>query len=227
MAYLPYKKKYFKIEKEFTEEKKIGKEKKVRKSSSYYERVFPEVEGVDKSQLQITDVGMYSVTQKNEAKEILDIIKNYYSKLNTLTITDATAGVGGDTINFALNFKFVHAVEFSPIHCQIVKHNVNVYHLKNIKIYCGNYLEIMKKIEQDIIYLDPPWGGMDYKEKKNLPLFLGKKRIENVIEDLLKNAKMFVVKVPFNFDLEHFQKTLRDKKIETYQLKKFNIVIVI
>ena len=26
----------------------------------------------------------------------------------------------------------------------------------------------MNQLDQDIIFLDPPWGGTDYKKKKNL-----------------------------------------------------------
>ena len=50
--------------------------------------------------------------------------------------------------------------------------------------------------------------------------------IEKVIKRLLKDAKMFVVKVPFNFDLKHFQKILKNKKIDIHKLDKFNLIVV-
>jgi 16S rRNA G966 N2-methylase RsmD len=169
---------------------------------------------------------LYSVTQKEDANEIIKIIQKYQPDLNQLIITDATAGVGGDTINFALKFKQVNAIEIAKTHCDILQHNIDVYRLKNVIVHCTNYLDIMKKIKQDIIYFDPPWGGIEYKEQKELQLFLKDQTIEDVIKILLNDAKMFVVKVPFNFDLKHFQKKLKKKKIAVHKLKKFNIVVV-
>ena len=46
-----------------------------------------------------------------------------------------------------------------------------LYKLKNVHLHEGDTTILYKEYPLDILYLDPPWGGPDYKEKKELDLF--------------------------------------------------------
>ena len=160
-----------------------------------------------------SEVGKYSITSPDDAQIISDFIKSLLSCKDTkkITITDATANNGGNTINFAQNFSKVNSVEIDKKEFDILSENVKNFKLKNVSLINDDYLKVMNTLEQDVIFFDPPWGGPNYKRIKNLNLFLGKGKegnIVNIINKLKKKAKMVVLKVPFNFNY--------------YQLFKFN-----
>ena len=165
---------------------------KIQKLDKRYLYLFPKEEGVDRLNLQITDESIYSVTKPYDAKKIIKLIKFYYKKeLSNAVITDGTANVGGDSINFSKYFKTVNAVEINRLHCDALENNINEYKRNNINIVCNDYLKVMTKLKQDIIYLDPPWGGPDYKKEKSVNLFLGDMDISDIIIKLKKKSFIF------------------------------------
>ena len=195
-------------------------------------KYFEIVNNIDKNKLQISDIGKYSISTPKHAKLINFIIEKYYpKKQKTITITDATANVGGNTIAFGKTVKHVNAVEIIPEHCKMLKNNVSVYKLKNVDVHCGNYLNIMNKLKQNVVFIDPPWGGRDYKKHKSLKLYLytdNEKKV--VLEDVInkiKDVELVVLKVPYNFDFINFYQKIKYTKIVTYNLKKFMILVII
>ena len=88
----------------------------------------------------------------------------YLDTLRDKTITDATAGNGGDVINFSKHFNRVQAYEFKPDNYQTTLHNVNTYGLSNVTVTEGSYGKFVKDETSDIVYMDPPWGGPDYRK---------------------------------------------------------------
>ena len=187
---------------------------------------------IDKNKLQISEIGKYSISTPKHAKLINIIIGKYYAnKKKPITITDATANVGGNTIAFGKSFKHVNAVEIVPEHCKMLENNVDVYKLKNVKVHCGNYLNIMNKLKQNVVFIDPPWGGRDYKKHKSLKLYLytddNKKVILEDVINKIKDVELVVLKVPYNFDFIHFYQKIKYKQVVTYNLKQFMILVII
>ena len=85
-----------------------------------------------KVKIMITEEGVFSVTPPEEAEKITQlIIKEFKYRLNKdikdCVITDATANIGGNTINFAKHFKKVNSIEISDINFKALKNNINVY----------------------------------------------------------------------------------------------------
>ena len=139
--------------------------KKVNKKYKKIGRIFPRLENItDISKLRIDKVGEYSISIPEDAQKtskiILQIINN-----NDIIITDATAGVGGNSISFADNFKLVNSIELDPNRFEYLKNNLSIYKLKNIKLYNSDFLQIISLLKQDVVFIDPPWGGKDYKSK--------------------------------------------------------------
>ena len=88
-------------------------------------------------------------------------------------MTDGTACVGGNVFSFSQHFKHVNAIEFDKERYDMLVHNMRVLNTKNVQCWHGDYTTIHTDTEQELIFLDPPWGGTDYKKKKILPIKLG------------------------------------------------------
>lgn len=176
--------------------------------------------------LKMDSVAVYSMTPLEESKRIAEIILSYVSKRGV--ITDMTACVGGDTIRFSKVFRHVNAIELSAERCNFLKHNVETYNCHNVSIFQGNSLEKIHELKQDVIYLDPPWGGKKYKYKKKINLYLSTTPMWNICNNLNKLSKIIVLKVPLNFNEEYFlKKLIYDKeKVSRYVLEKMQLIII-
>ena len=119
--------------------------------------IFPHKEGIDYSNLKLTPEGEYSVTKRKDGERILNIMKNVVKNLETKTITDATGCVGGDTINFGLNFMKVDSIECNEENLSALTNNVKTYQLENVFIHNGDSTTLFNW-KSDVLYIDPPWG---------------------------------------------------------------------
>ena len=163
---------------------------------------FPETKNWKK--LQISEEGLYSITPPAFSKFISEKIaekmkKKFGMDKKEITITDASSCVGGDAIRFCFEFKHVNCVEFNPEHMRMLQNNLKVFGLKNASFYEGSYETFCDKLENDVIFCDPPWGGTDYLQNDSLRLKYG----ESHVEDLANKAKtkLIVMKLPLNYDL--------------------------
>ena len=168
-------------------------------------------QSINNKTFKITDKGIYSISKPHLSNWILrTIISNLeystdYIK-NNLIITDATAGLGGDLIQFSKYFKKVNGVELNKVHFDMLQYNVHdVLNLKNVFLYHKNYLNIYNKLENHIVYIDPPWGGKGVVKKKDLMLYLGDKCIYFIINKLYDlDIKYLFLKIPHNFNYHLF-----------------------
>lgn len=192
------------------------------------EEIFPFKEGLDYTKLLLTKEGEYSVTKKKDAERIINIMKNVVGDLNTKTITDATGCVGGDTINFALNYNTVHSVELNDENCIALENNVQTYSLKNVFIHKGNSVELFDW-RTDVLYIDPPWGGPEYKTKKNLDLYMSSKRIDRWLEEILlrKNRPNYIfLKLPSNYNFKRLNFLSNVDYIKPYRIRSYILVAI-
>jgi len=187
--------------------------------------MFPEKAGVDYDQLKLTPEGEYSITKRHDSKKIIQYMRSLVGSLKGKTIADLTGNVGGDTIMFGLNYKHVDSYEWNPENFDVLKHNVGVYDLKNVTLHQGDSTELFKK-NVDVLYMDPPWGGPDYKEKKELDLLMGKKTVSEYLKDVTdaewKPGYIFI-KVPANFAFDSL-KILPVKKILKFKIRGFYLL---
>lgn len=205
--------------------------------SNEWKKYFPE-KGIDKSTtLTLTEQGMYSITKPMEANQIIDIISKYAPP--TAIILDGTAGCGGDTISFASYFKYVISVEIDKNNCLCMKNNIAAYNLdQKVKVVCpNNLMEVIEneEIKYDIIFLDPPWGGKNYRQEKGLNIYLCRtlnldtisddKCAEKIISQEIANQvpnKLFVMKVPTNFNFTEFKNEIsKERAVHKYPIFKY------
>jgi 16S rRNA G966 N2-methylase RsmD len=141
-------------------------------------------------------------TTKTQAEQINKIILSYINAKwakESCIITDATACIGGNSVMFCKDFYKVICVEKeNDIFC-ILKSNTEEY--SNCQCYNVTYNYVKFLIRQDIIFIDPPWGGNEYKNKKNIKLYLDNIDVQKIINELYNFTDLIVLKAPINFDI--------------------------
>lgn len=192
---------------------------------------FPLKEGVNFNDLKISSEGYYSISKPYLGLYIIKIMKeSVEDDLKNYVITDATGGNGGDSIYFAENFKFVNTVELNPEHCDIIKHNMNVYGFKNWSITCDSYDKVMMNLKQDIVYIDAPWGGPSMINLYENDVKLGNYYMYQLVNYIMFNfeIKYVVLKLPPNYALQKYYKFI-DNSLTTVKIYNVydNMMIIV
>ncbi|POM65186.1 S-adenosyl-L-methionine-dependent methyltransferase [Phytophthora palmivora] len=143
-----------------------------------------------------------------------------------LVVTDGTACVGGNVLSFCDFFTHVNAIENDSTRVQMLRHNLQILHKTNAKCIHANYLDVMLELQQDVVFLDPPWGGPEYKDLDKVDLFLGGLPLHEVCTRLQGSAKCIVLKVPSNFDDVKFSQHVPGKVMIRRDLKKMHLVLL-
>jgi 16S rRNA G966 N2-methylase RsmD len=195
-----------------------------------YKYIFPYKNNIDYSQLQLTDEGEYSITKKHDGDQIYSIMQKELPSLSELTITDGTGNVGGDTILFGLHFKKVISFEINKENFKVLNNNIKVYGLTNVKTYNKDTTIYYNKYT-DVLYLDPPWGGVNYKESDNIDLYLGKYRIDEYVDYIIQQSwkpKYIFLKLPKNSNFSRFDKynTIKYDIVNKNKEIRFNIIFI-
>ena len=96
-----------------------------------------------------------------------------------------------------------------------LKNNIKIFGLKNINIYNGNSVEIIKYLKQDVIYIDAPWGGDSYSKNDSLKLYLDNKELSEIYNKFKSKTKIFILKLPKNYDINNF---IKETQVDGYFL---------
>jgi hypothetical protein len=202
-------------------------------------RLFPYLDDRSKAKdLKIDEDSVCYISVREHAEKISTIVLNYITKLGfnpkDVIVTDATACVGGNTLSFAKNFKKVNAIELDPLRASYLKNNINVYGIHNVEVFEGDCLDLLGKIDQQhVVFIDPPWGGPSYKNFKNLKLHLSGVPIEEICKNLFDqkdikcSPELVVIKLPINYDVNYFYKSLKGKTIYFIDMKKMYIFVIV
>ena len=194
--------------------------------------LFPYKRGVHMKDIQLTEEGKYSYTKQKDGEKTIQFLKRYIPSLHTRSILDGTGNIGGDTILFGLYLHTVNSIELDPDNFKALTHNVNLYKLKNVDLHEGDTTILYKEYPSDILYLDPPWGGPDYKDKKELDLWLGSHRVDVFLRDsvLAKEALWkpiwIVLKLPFNYKWDRLDVLEGIESMHTLSIRNYRIVIM-
>lgn len=187
---------------------------------------FPDMQN---KHILMDDVSKYSITLPDKADIISEIIKKNYQlkfpddNIEELIITDAMACIGGNTLSFSTYFNNVNANELNTTRFQYLVHNMKQYEKTNILFYNNNYLNIIHKLKQHIVFIDPPWGGPIYKsqykmdimiqqdqqdQEKNITNEIKEVRLDEMIDTIFLDpmTKMIVYKLPTNHNIDNFKK---------------------
>jgi hypothetical protein len=184
---------------------------------------------VDLTKLQLTTEGAYSVTKRKDGDRIMNVMKHNISDLKTKTITDVTGCVGGDTINFAHYYKTVYSIELNKENFNALHNNVGLYKLQNVKLYNQDSTTFFNW-RTDVLYIDPPWGGPEYKANQQLDLFMSTKRIDEWLQEILlrKNRPDYIfINLPFNYNYDRFTNLPNIDHIKPYRIRTYILVFIL
>jgi tRNA G37 N-methylase Trm5 len=207
-------------------------------SLQYKLHIFPYIDERKKiSQLKIDTEALSYVTRRRDSEKITRIIEFHLCKAGIAPhhaiVTDATACVGGNTLSFGYKFGKINAIEINDKYFKYLKHNVSVYNFKNIELFHGNALDFLPQLKQDVVFLDPPWGGKSYKTYEKLQLIMSGVALETICNSLLSSDAIFkaptiiVVKLPKNYNLWEFYRTVSCDNIFYYNLGKMDILVIV
>jgi hypothetical protein len=190
--------------------------------SKKLEDLFPRKSGVKYSKLKMTPEGEYSITKRKDGELLLKHMKTVLKTTKDKHITDLTGNVGGDTILFGLHFEKVDSIEMNPENFEALKHNVDVFGLTNVKLHLGDSTKLFDW-KTDVLYIDAPWGGPDYKEKAEIDLYLGDKRVDQFVKEVMlrENAPTYVfMKVPRNYKFDRFD------NVEKFKIRGYYLLLI-
>ena len=159
------------------------------------------------------DSSDYSVLQPWHRSYVKNILKAWFP--STLShIVDATAHIGVDSIYLSDLFPGakVDAYEVVPNTFEALKINIQTFDKEDFIVPHLQDISLWDPSEPiDLLFVDPPWGGRNYKKVKKLNLYLQaegevpneSKNIKTILKKWLSSGyiKTVVLKVPTNFDL--------------------------
>lgn len=186
--------------------------------------------GIKFEEIEIAESSLFSSIEPYHLPSISEIFE--LEKINPESIIDATANIGGDSINFIRLFPNVKltALEIDTKTSYILRRNMKnlkdilnkdqEYDVKVINMSAVDYFSEYRYA--DMIYFDPPWGGRDYIKSEKLLLFLDEISIGTIIKNILVQGmtQLIVLKIPINADIEIIQSDIGDDV--TYKLHDVN-----
>lgn len=190
--------------------------------------LFKKVSDVQRLKLLMDEEAMYSTTDQITAEKIANNILEIVDK--SALIIDATACIGGSVLALNSIFENVIAIEKDSIKYQYLVHNMQVLGINNVKCIHADLITECRNYKSDVIFIDPPWGGPEYKALDKIDLFISEKKLSEVCNNIAKDncTKYIVLKVPVNFNDEKFiQETKEQLSLHTKntKLRKMHLLI--
>ncbi|KAF5269889.1 hypothetical protein FQR65_LT05688 [Abscondita terminalis] len=94
------------------------------------------------------------------------IAKNTADRCRCDVIVDAFCGAGGNTIQLAFTCSKVIAIDIDVDKINCARNNAQVYNVSNrIEFIVGDFFQIAHRLKADVVFLSPPWGGMQYSNQ--------------------------------------------------------------
>lgn len=172
------------------------------KAQKYWDRRYDLFSRFDEG-IQFDEVSLYSTTPEK-------IAQDQAKTMNCKIVVDGFCGIGGNAIAFAQIGKKVYAIEKNKTRLEMARHNAKLYGIANkITFISGDFFVETPKIKADGVYIDPEWGGPEYKKLEGF-------KLDNFIPDgneilklSFKYFKKAALKVPNFFDFNELAKYKR------------------
>ena len=191
---------------------------------------------------KVDEEGSYSQTSWSEAQLItglaVDTFRDMFRVTRKLNIVDATASIGGNTVSFLYSddIKTVLAIEPNNTRARYLDINIDTFirhmdkkgtkHMRDkiriendffyadSSIYNGETI-FGSQYNADIVFIDPPWGGVDYEMEHNPARVLGDVSLEEICDKLLgdTSVQLVILKLPVNFLIDDFTRNLATQNL--------------
>lgn len=181
-----------------------------------------------RKQILLDEEANYSTTDQVTATKIAKDISKFVN-VNS-NITDATACIGGSAYSLSKYFNNIIAIEKDIKRYDYLVHNMQILSVADkVKCIYGDSINICKNINQYCIFIDPPWGGPEYKTHEKVDLFISEKPLHDVCYELSEYTKIIALKVPKNFNIDKFSKNIENFatiEYKNYDLRKMHLIII-
>jgi len=103
------------------------------------------------------------------------------------------------------SLKCMH-LSWMPSELSTFNYNMRMLGMSNVHTISGDSTRKLPHIGTHfgVIFLDPPWGGPEYKNATSIRLSLSGKRLSDVCWQLSVHTDFIALKVPKNFDENEF-----------------------
>lgn len=179
-----------------------------------------------REKIKLDEEALFSVTDQLTADKITNELLKFVPCEST--ITDGTACIGGNTFSLSRIFHHVNAVELDKTRFRYLKHNMTVLGVDNVACYYGDIIDWLPNLDHTLLFLDPPWGGPDYKTHELVDLYLSNLPLSEVCKNYCTHTKFIAIKTPTNFHIEKFIKDTQSFMTLIYKnmkLRKLNLYI--
>lgn len=181
-----------------------------------------------KHQFKYDEVALDSITHFDIAdditKNIVAILKSYKPNNHYITILDAFACVGGNTISFCKHGMIVSAIELNEERFKMLSHNVGIfeYHATLYNTDAVKFLikRVVSGDKFDAIFIDVPWDNII-----DGILYVGEYSLMFIIELCLDS--IVVLKLPVDYSLGELVKINNAKIISVDVYDEPNKMVII
>ncbi|GJM16038.1 MAG: hypothetical protein DHS20C13_13650 [Thermodesulfobacteriota bacterium] len=164
--------------------------------------------------MKLDEEGLYSLALESVALEIAE-------RTPGDLILDAFCGLGGSAIGFARAGKSVVSIEKDQSRLEMAKYNASLFEVSDrIEFINGDSLELLTTLKADTIFLDPPWGGVDYNKREKFQLTDFEPDGTILLKLAFSITDSVVIRLPKNFDFSELQSFGRNYELEDNTLDK-------
>ena len=210
------------------EQQRLEKKKLVLWSMVFSEQVL--------SKMRLDTVAVYSTTNAKIAQRITQLCCKLLTGLKDpekATITEACAGIGGNTLFFAQAFGRVNAIELDKGRIQMLRQNLAAAvpdvscaivsdgqpAAEKVQLQHKSYCDVCCTLEQDILFLDPPWPGAGiYKHLGRIKadeIKLGDTTLLELCKQIHPKTAFVMLKLPNTFHVDEFRERLVGWKLRS------------
>ena len=170
-----------------------------------------------KNGFRLTNISLFSIAPPDHAQVTVQLLKKYYTagELKTKTYVDGTSNVGGNIFPIVPLVKKIICVEIGNLTSKLLQHNLQTActkkNLAKTLVLNKDFTKFnFKKYKPDIMFVDPPWGGKNYKKIKDKELYLSKKPMSKLlVNKWIPAVDLIILRVPAGYPtrrLINFQK---------------------
>ncbi|CAM9565206.1 unnamed protein product [Scytosiphon promiscuus] len=193
-----------------------------------------------RNRLRFDEESLWSITDQNTADEMSNIALLLPGVSVATAVIDGTACVGGNAISFVSAFDEVWAVEIDPDRFDLLKGNVkksiarSAHKQKTVRFFNADFLDVLENerdqiaAKRPVVFIDPPWGGEEYKKKGLVDLVLSDTKMVEVCSRSAKaGARHVLLKVPTNFNVRGFRDAVGAAgRVTLHDLRKMLLIAV-
>lgn len=196
--------------------------------------LFSDLPEEERVKVKMNETAFFSVTPAVYAEKVAGMMRAVLALLgkSPYAVIDGTACVGGDTRLLAKHFDLTVAIEKDPETYTLLQDNLSTWGI-NVQTVSGDtsalipqFWTLIGTVATFCLYLDPPWGGVDYRSQTDIQLTLGSLAVEDVVNRAFEahlSMKLAVLKLPRNYNCGYLFRKLG--KHEVFRITQGNFFV--